>query len=204
MDKEGDKSPLNPGFLAGWLFFALAFLSAAAETGLGKLGITSAYDLWYELDPGSLVISKIRIDQWFGEGAWETVVRKPLVLPAWALLGTPAALLLWFFRPHRSSDVKEAEEAISYYDMLVRAAREQGAVDDPPRWQELETPAEEGQPEPVELNKDPIDHYMEQWVPPPPEDDDTPGHRTTDKDLEEIGDHGKLDPGLDNWKEEKS
>lgn len=203
MNNQGERSPANPGFLIGWLFFALAFISAAAETSLGKLGITSAYDLWYTLDPGSLVIAKIRIDEWFSPGAWEGPVRSALAFPAWALFGTPAAILIWFFRPHRSSDVAEAEDAHSYYDMLAKAAQEDGAEDDLPRWQELEDPPEDERPELVELNRDPIDHYMDQWVPPRPDDDNAVKLGKEQQDLEEIGNHGKVDPGLEEWKEEK-
>jgi len=203
MADGGERSRANPGFLIGWLFFALAFVSAAAETGLGKLGITPAYDLWYTLDPGSLVISKIRIDEWFGEGAWNGLKGTALALPAWALFGIPAAFLLWFFRPHRNSDIAEAEAAIGYYDMLAKAAQEQGAEDDLPRWQDLEDLPGDEHPEPVKLNKDPIDHYMEQWVPPQPDKDEPTDLEKTQKDLEEIGDHGQVDPGLKDWKEEK-
>lgn len=183
MAEEGHRSPLNPGFLAGWLFFALAFIGAAAETSLGRLGLTSAHDLWHALDPGSLVIAKIRLDEILGAGTWDSVVRTALAPPAWALFGVPAALLIWLFRPHRASDVAEVEEAIKYYDMLVKAANEEGAVDDPPRWQELKEPEADERPDPVELGRDPIDHYMEQWVPPKPEEDAEPpnarGRKTT-------------------------
>jgi len=198
MAEEGHRSPLNPGFLAGWLFFALAFVGAAAETSLGRLGLTSAHDLWYALDPGSLVVAKIRLDETLGPGTWDGIVRTALAPPAWALFGVPAGVLIWLFRPHRASDVAEVEEAIKYYDMLVKAAREEGAVDDPPRWQELKEPEADERPDPVELGRDPIDHYMEQWVPPKPDEDiEAPKRLRSENDLEEIGDHGSVDPGLD-------
>lgn len=125
------------GFLLGWSFFVLAFLAAAAERLVSDGAVTSFYKVWYSLRPGSLIVFQILIEKHVAPWVWNPVLTTLLALPGWLLFGLPSGLLLWFCRPHKTPEAWAEEEAYGTYDRLAKAAEEEGAVPDDPRWSEI-------------------------------------------------------------------
>ena len=117
-------------FPFGWLFVVAALLGAAAETAarLGPHGgglVLTAYDVWYALAPGNLVVTKIRLEALLGPWAWDPLTTSVLALPLWALFGLPGGLMLWFGRPRRGqpdATRQQEEDALFLYDSLAEQA----------------------------------------------------------------------------------
>lgn len=92
----------------------------------------SAYDVFYALWPGKLIVFKIHIENQLGPGAWDPVVTRLLALPLWALFGVPGALLVWLGRSHPADDEIDAiEQSLYLYDSLAKQAKEEGLASDP-------------------------------------------------------------------------
>lgn len=120
-------------FPLGWLLVFAAALGAAAETA-ARLGphagglVLTAYDVWYALAPGSLVVGKIRIEALLGPWAWDPLTTSVLAVPLWALFGLPGGLMLWLGRRRlgpRDAAEQQEEDALFLYDSLVDRAKEE-------------------------------------------------------------------------------
>ncbi|MBT3358316.1 MAG: hypothetical protein HN403_01665 [Rhodospirillales bacterium] len=129
--------------LLGWTLLVGAFLSGVAESiahvqpGAGGFFL-SAYDVWYTLWPGELVLTKIRIENLLGPVAWDPIFVSLLALPGWALFGLPGVFLLWLGWPNRgvpSAEFDEIAESMFLYDDLAKQAREEGFSDDDPLYE---------------------------------------------------------------------
>lgn len=132
------RSRFNAGFVLGWLFFLLAFAAAAAEKAASDGSpFTSLYKVWYSLRPGSLIVVQILVEKHLHPWVWNPLLTSLLALPGWFLFGLPSGLLLWLFRPHKSPEAWAEEDSYSTYDRLAKAAAEEGATPDDPRWQEI-------------------------------------------------------------------
>ena len=121
-------------FLLGWILLAGAFLVGAYETmarvqGAAAGGILSAYDLWYTLWPGKLVVTQILVERHLHAVFWEYLAVPVLSLPAWLLLGGPGVTLAWRFRPRGSEDEEADEDSLFVYDALAKAAEEEDDYD---------------------------------------------------------------------------
>ena len=123
------------GFLLlGWAFVIFAFVAAAAEIVArihgGPAGAyVSAYDIWYTVWPGNLVITQTMVERHLGVALWDYVARPILSLPAWLLFGAPGGALIWFHGLRRSEVDIIGEESFSVYDTLVEAARKEEGYD---------------------------------------------------------------------------
>ena len=124
-------------FYMGWVVMVLAFASASAETLArtlpGNRGMfISAYDLWYAIWPGNLVVTQIRVEKFLHPWIWDPVLVTILAPPAWALFGVPGVVLAWFCRPNRKmteeqlDEFRRQEEAVFLFDELAREAKEAG------------------------------------------------------------------------------
>jgi hypothetical protein len=117
-------------FPFGWLLLFAALLGAAAETAarLGPHGggiLLTAYDVWYALAPGNLVVTKIRLEALLGPWAWDPLMTSVLAAPLWALFGLPGGLLLWLGRSRRGQPDaahQHEEDALFLYDSLAEQA----------------------------------------------------------------------------------
>ncbi len=117
-------------FPIGWLFLLAALVGAAAEMAarLGPHGgglVLSAYDVWYALAPGNLVVTKIRIEALLGPWGWDPLMTTVLAVPLWGLFGLPGGLMLWLGRPRRGqpdADQQHEEDALFLYDSLAEQA----------------------------------------------------------------------------------
>ena len=117
-------------FLLGWILLAGAFVSGAYETmarvqGAAGGAILLAYDLWYTLWPGKLVVTQILVERHLHAALWEYGAVPLLSLPAWLLLGGPGVVLTWRFRPRHAEEDEAEEDSLFVYDALARAAREE-------------------------------------------------------------------------------
>ena len=122
-------------FYLGGVLLLVAFASAAAEVvvhaypGWGGI-LTSAYDLWYTIWPGSLVVTQIRVEKVM-PALWDPVILTVLALPAWVLFGVSGAALVWLNRPGRfltqaeRDEFNKFQEAIFLHDKLNREALSQ-------------------------------------------------------------------------------
>ncbi len=130
-------------FYLGYGLLAAAFFAGAAEIAAHGIGRTkslflSAYDTWYTLWPGNLIVSRIIIERDFAPFLWDPVLVTVLSLPAWMILGIPGAALVWFFHPRRRGDgvtkeeLSQYEESFFLYDKLCEQAKEDGYTDDLP------------------------------------------------------------------------
>lgn len=130
------------GFLLlGWTLLLGAFFAGVAESiahvqpGVGGFFL-SAYDVWYTLWPGELIVTKIRIEQWLGAWAWDPVFTGLLAAPGWAVFGIPGVFLVWLGWPDRgqpSAEFQEISDSVFLYDDLAKRAREEGySQDNPP------------------------------------------------------------------------
>lgn len=121
-------------FPFGWLLLFAAALGAAAEVA-ARAGphaggfLLSAYDVWYALWPGSLVVAKIRIEALLGPWAWDPLATGVLAVPLWVLFGLPGWLLIWLGRPRPGprdeagrQEERDEEEALFLYDSLAERA----------------------------------------------------------------------------------
>jgi hypothetical protein len=117
-------------FPFGWVFLLAAVLGAVAETAAravphtGGLVLT-AHDVWYALWPGSLVVTKIRLEALLGPWAWEPAMTTVLAAPLWVLFGLPGGLLLWLGWPRRGrgdAADRQEEDALFLYDSLAERA----------------------------------------------------------------------------------
>jgi hypothetical protein len=121
-------------FLLGWSLLAGAFFAGAYETmarvqGAAAGAILSAYDLWYTLWPGKLVVAQILVERHLHAALWEYLAVPLLSLPAWLLLGGPGAALAWRFRPRHAEDEEVDEDSLFVYDALAKAAEEEDHYD---------------------------------------------------------------------------
>ena len=120
----------------GWVLLLAAFAAAAAEvmvpTAPGIRSIfVSAYELWYTVWPGSLIRTQIHVER-LSPFLWDPLIVTVLALPGWFLFGLPGVMLTWMSRPRGFADararaeVRKYEEAMLFYDDLIREARNQG------------------------------------------------------------------------------
>ncbi len=124
-------------FLCGWFLILLAFGAAASEPfvvvtnssrGFTSHVLTSAYDLWYAMAPGNLVLSKIKIVS-ISPVLWDPLLVGLLQLPGWLIAGGPGLALAWLCRPNRlmSFDVEEEyerqKESLFIVDTLTENAK---------------------------------------------------------------------------------
>ena len=130
-------------FYLGWALLIAAFAAAASEplvraTPGSGITLASAYDLWYTLAPGSLVVTQIRLEN-LAPFLWDPLVVSVLAVPAWVLLGVPGIALAWYFRPNRALTRRERDEfhkhqeSLFLFDELEKAAEprsEAGGFDD--------------------------------------------------------------------------
>ena len=156
------------GFLVGWMFFALAFLMAAAESTVGRGFITSSNDLLVAMMGGKWIALKAR----FASDFFDLVVLPVLQLPAWFLCGLPAGFLLWTCRPHREEIDPELYESLTTYDRLAKLAKDEGAADDDPTFTEYDLRDYDD----TEIREDlqSGQNYMKTWHPHDAEEPDTP------------------------------
>jgi len=127
-------------FFAGWGLLLIAFATASAEvlarsiTGATYL-LVPALELWYTLSPGSLSIVQIRMENLIPI-LWDPVLISIMVLPAWAIFGIPGCIMIALFRPRKSTDWRDIEEArkhedsLNLYDELTKDAIAQGMIDE--------------------------------------------------------------------------
>ena len=129
-------------FVLGLVLFVVAGWAVAAQSVMYGLSarsalFVSAFELWYTLAPGSLVLTQIRLEA-VAPWLWDPVARSLLFVPAWALSGGPGAALVWFFRPRHliqageQGEADRLDESVRLYDDLVKAAREEGFRDHGP------------------------------------------------------------------------
>jgi len=154
------------GFLVGWLFFALAFLLAAAEAVTPRDGLfTSANDLLVALSPGKWIAFKARFDSVLLDFVTQTFLR----LPGWLLAGLPAGFLIWTCRPHREDMDPDLYDSLTTYDRLAEMADEAGAEDDDPTYQEYHISDYEDDWQPDDIRS--AAEYMKNWHPEDVDDD---------------------------------
>lgn len=156
------------GFLVGWMFFALAFLMAAAESTVGRGFITSTNDLLVAMMGGKWIALKARL----ASDAFNMIVLPVLQLPAWFLCGLPAGFLLWTCRPHREEVDPQLYESLTTYDRLAQLADEEGAADDDPTFTEYDLADYDD----TEIREDlqAAKYYMKNWHPHDDQEDENP------------------------------
>ena len=151
-------------YLGGWILVVMACFGAMAETAAHMVPhargfFLSAYDVWYALAPGNLVVTRIRIESLLGPWAWDPVMVSLLAVPAWVLFGVPGTALIWFGRPRGrpGDDIgREEEESLFLFDTLAEHAEAE----------EREFAAFESQ-----LDAGPLPGDPPELVPPAPEGD---------------------------------
>ena len=125
-------------YLGGFLLM-LAFAGAAAEAiprslpgGAASGGwYVSAYELWYAIMPGNLVVTQIQVEK-ISPALWDPLLVGLSLLPAWLLFGLPGGVLAWFNRPNKEmtaeqlEEMKKHEESLFLFDDLAKEAREAG------------------------------------------------------------------------------
>ncbi|NVK20007.1 MAG: hypothetical protein HWE30_15010 [Methylocystaceae bacterium] len=173
------------GFLLGWMFFALAFMLAAAESALGRGFITSANDLLVALMGSKWIIFKAR----YASVLFDTVVLNLLQLPGWLLAGLPAGILLWRCRPHREDVDPDLYSSLTTYDRLAELADEEGAANDDPSFHEYDM-RDYDEDDPREDLRSPRE-YMKNWH-PHDEDEDM------NSPAKPMGPEEKMQKGRDN------
>ncbi|MBL6945074.1 MAG: hypothetical protein ISR47_00370 [Rhodospirillales bacterium] len=127
----------------GWTLMVGAFFAGVAETiahvqpGAGGFYL-SAFDVWYILWPGELIVTKIHVQNLLGPWAWDPVALGLLKLPGWALFGLPGGFLVWLGWPDKgvpSEEFDEVAESMFLYDDLAKRAREEGFTQDDPLYE---------------------------------------------------------------------
>ena len=114
-------------YRGGWFLIVLACFGAVAETAARMVPhagglFLSAYDVWYALWPGHLVVTKIRIESLIGPWAWDPVMTSLLAVPLWALFGVPGMALVWLGWPRdnrQGGAGSEEEDALFLFDSLA-------------------------------------------------------------------------------------
>jgi hypothetical protein len=117
-------------FFLGIVLIVSALLAAAMKTGArvhadGMGMVISAYELWYILWPGKLVVTQALVERHLHAAVWQLVAVPVLSLPAWLLAGAPGVFLAWRFRAHRGDD-DESHESLFVFDQLAEAAKRDG------------------------------------------------------------------------------
>jgi hypothetical protein len=81
--------------LLGAILVAAGLAVAAVDlsAGVGPLA-TSAGELWYRIDPGSLNLTQAVIQRYVHPGLYDPVLLTVLLWPAALVLGVPGAVLL--------------------------------------------------------------------------------------------------------------
>jgi hypothetical protein len=123
-------------FLLGVVLVVTALLAAAMESGArmhadGMGMVISAYELWYILWPGKLVVTQALVERHLHAALWQLVAVPVLSLPAWLLAGAPGVFLAWRYRPHRhDEDDEESHEPLFIFDQLADAAKREGFAEE--------------------------------------------------------------------------
>ena len=65
----------------------------------GQYDPLTAGELWYMIHRGSLNLTQAVIQRYVASWLWDPVLVSVLTLPAWAVLGAPALVLLWISQP---------------------------------------------------------------------------------------------------------
>ncbi len=174
------------GFLLGWVFFALAFLLAAAEATLAQHNslFTSTNDLLLTLAPGKWIAFKHHYDSVL----LNFIIASVLQLPGWLLAGLPAGLLLWTCRPHREDMDPDLYHSLTTFDRLAKMAEEEGAQNDDPTFQEYDPRDYDD-----DLHREEVPNarsYMKDWHPEKVDEQDIPERPT--------GPHERMDKARDN------
>ena len=65
----------------------------------GQYDSLTAGELWYMIHRGSLNLTQAVIQRYVAAWLWDPVMVSVLTLPAWAVLGVPALVLLWISQP---------------------------------------------------------------------------------------------------------
>ena len=93
------------GRVLGWALIVLAVATAGHE-GIAWLD-AGAYDrlafgeLWAKIDIASLNLIQAVIQRYIWPWLWDGLILNVLLMPAWAVLGVPGAVLAWTFRARR-------------------------------------------------------------------------------------------------------
>ncbi|MDP6805657.1 MAG: hypothetical protein QF902_10080 [Rhodospirillales bacterium] len=122
-------------FLLGVALIVTALLSAAMETGArvhadGIGAVMSAYELWYILWPGKLVVTQALVERHLHAAVWQ-LMAAILSFPAWFIAGAPGVFLAWRYRPHRhGDDDDESNESLFVFDELADAAKRDGFAEE--------------------------------------------------------------------------
>ena len=124
-------------FLVGVALIVTALLAAAMETGArvhadGIGAVMSAYELWYILWPGKLVVTQALVERHLHAAVWQFMAVPILSLPAWLLAGAPGVFLAWRYRPHRHGDEDDEDpnESLFVFDELADAAKRDGFAEE--------------------------------------------------------------------------
>ncbi len=90
------------GRIIGWLL-VLAALVMLGRDLIGwldtrHLSLVAAGDLWYQVDPNSLLLAQPAIQRHVAPWLWDPVIETILLCPAMLVLGVPGLALLWVCR----------------------------------------------------------------------------------------------------------
>ena len=84
--------------IVGGILMALALIALGADAlasfEQGGLAVAALGELWFRLDPGSLNLMQAVVQRYLWPGLWDLVIVAILRLPAIAVFGVPAIVLL--------------------------------------------------------------------------------------------------------------
>ncbi len=90
------------GRVLGWLLIVLAVATAGHEAisslDAGAYTTFAFGALWAKIDLASLNLIQAVIQRYVWPWLWDGVIVNLLLLPAWAVLGVPGAVMAWAFR----------------------------------------------------------------------------------------------------------
>ncbi|WP_407049153.1 hypothetical protein [Methyloraptor flagellatus] len=94
------------------LWFMAGAIVAVVVDGMksiaaGRLVLTPAAKLWFDLSPGTLAAAQSWVQKHLGAFAWDPLAQAALALPSWALLVAIGAVFVWLgsLRRRRREDV---------------------------------------------------------------------------------------------------
>ncbi|HWI25987.1 MAG TPA: hypothetical protein VN668_03400 [Stellaceae bacterium] len=91
------------GRIIGWLLVLAALVVLGRDLigwlDLHQLHFVSAGELWYQINPGSLLLAQPAIQRHIAPWLWDPVIQTILLWPAVLVLGVPGLALHWLFRP---------------------------------------------------------------------------------------------------------